>query len=452
MILLKKDYEFSRQLIKLVLPIAFQHFMLALVSASDAWMLGALSQDALSAASLASQITFVENLFLAAMTIGLSIFAAQFWGSKDIASFEKIFAYVLHITVVISLVFFVASALAPQLLMQIFTNDETLISLGATYLRVVAPSFVLTAVSQIYLCMLKNSARASLASAISATSVVLNILLNALLIFGLLGLPQLSVAGAALATVLARIVEVIWCLAECKARPSVKLRREFLFKITQELKQKFWKYSRPVMCNEIVWGVGFTMFSVILGHLDTDAVAANSIANVVKNLSICFCLGLASGGGIMVGNLLGAGDLEEAKSYGSRLTALSVIFGAVSGLIILILSPLIIHFSNLSDQSTEYLKYMLIICSYYLIGKSINSTTIAGIFCAGGDSKFGLLCDGITMWFVIVPAGFIAAFVLNLPVMIVYFILNLDELIKLPAVYYNYKKYKWVKNLTGKEV
>ncbi len=444
--------EFNSQLIKLVLPIAFQQFMLALVSASDAWMLGALSQDALSAVSLAGQITFVENLFLAAMTIGLSIFAAQFWGCKDITSLEQIFAYVLRITVIISLAFFAAALLAPQLLMRIFTNDATLIALGSIYLRVVSASFVLTGISQIYLCILKNSTRAATASAISATSVIVNILLNALLIFGLFGLPQLGVAGAALATVLARTIEVIWCITECKLRPLVCLRKEFLRGIAYELRQKFWKYSRPVLCNEIVWGVGFTMFSVILGHMGSDAVAANSIANVVKNLAVCFCMGLASGGGIIIGNTLGAGDLEKAKEYGAHLTVLSIIFGAISGIIILILSPLILHFSSLSDQATEYLKWMLVICSYYLIGKSVNSSTIAGIFCAGGDSKFGLLCDGITMWFIIVPAGFIAAFILKLPVMSVYFILNLDELIKLPAVYLNYKKYKWVKNLTGKEV
>ncbi len=449
---MKDNRAFTQQLIKLVLPIAFQQFMLSLVSASDAWMLGALSQDALSAASLAGQVIFVENLFLAAMTIGFSIFAAQFWGSRDFASFEEIFAYVLRLSVAVSLIFFAAALFTPQLLMQIFTNDAALIALGATYLRTVAPSFVLTALSQIYLCMLKNSTRAGLASAISATSVLVNILLNALLIFGLCGLPRLGVAGAALATVLARIIEVLWCLIECKRRPLIRLRREVLFQITSDLKEKFWKYSRPVLCNEIVWGIGFTMFSVILGHLGTDAVAANAIASVVKSLSVCFCIGLASGGGILVGNLLGAGDLEEAKAYGSRLTVLSVLFGVASGLVILLLSPMILHVTGLSAQATVYLKWMLFICSYYLVGKSVNTTTIAGIFCAGGDSKFGLRCDAVTMWVIIVPAGLLAAFVLKLPVMAVYFILNLDELIKLPAVYRNYKKYKWVRNLTGKEL
>ena len=192
------------------------------------------------------------------------------------------------------------------------------------------------------------------------------------------------------------------------------------------------------------------MYSVIMGHLGTDAVAANSIANIVKNLVACFCLGLGSGGGIMVGNELGAGRLENAKIYGRKLCKLSIICGAVSGLFLLALSLLILSVADLSNTANEYLKYMLYMCSYYMIGKSINGTTIAGIFCAGGDSKFGFLCDTITMWCITVPLGMLAAFVLKLPVLAVYFIVNLDEIVKLPAVYRHYKKYKWVKDLTVK--
>lgn len=152
----------------------------------------------------------------------------------------------------------------------------------------------------------------------------------------------------------------------------------------------------------------------------------------------------------MVGNELGRANLERAKEYGSRLCKIAFAAGAVSGLILLGCSPLILQFAgNLSAQSQEYLKVMLLICSYYLIGKSMNSTVIAGIFCAGGDTRFGLCCDAVTMWAVIVPAGMIAAFWLKLPVLWVYFWLSLDEFVKLPAVYRHYKKYQWVKNLTN---
>ncbi len=443
-----KSSDFSKKLITLIFPIAFQQFMLALVSASDAVMLGMLSQDALSAVSLAGQVTFVENLFFAAVTIGLSMFAAQYWGKNDKMSVEKIFAYAMKITAIVSFVFFVLGLSIPKMLMHIFTNDSALVDSGAIYLRAVSPSFFLTGISQIYLCILKNTGKAAKSSLISSVSVVVNIVFNAVFIFGLLGLPKLEIAGAALATVIARVIEVAWCIIETAKKDSAKLKTQYIRLSDKYLRSDFWKYTSPVLGNEIVWGVGFSMYSVIMGHLGTDAVAANSIANIVKNLVACLCLGLGSGGGIMVGNELGAGNLELAKEYGRRLCKLSIIFGACSGLLLIAVSPLILSVTDLSDAANGYLKYMLYMCSYYMIGKSINGTTIAGIFCAGGDSKFGFHCDIITMWCITVPLGMIAAFVLKLPVLEVYFIVNLDEIVKLPAVYWHYKKYKWVKDLT----
>ncbi len=231
----------------------------------------------------------------------------------------------------------------------------------------------------------------------------------------------------------------------------MKLKFTFLLHDDTRLRDDFWKYTTPVLGNEIVWGVGFSMYSVIIGHLGSDAVAANSISGIVKNLAACFCLGLGSGAGIIVGNELGAGRLDQAKEYGGRLCRLSVLCGAASGGVLLALCPLIFAVTDLSAAADHYLKWMLVMCSCYMVGKSVNSTTIGGIFCAGGDVGFGFLCDTVTMWCVTVPMGMLAAFVLKLPVPAVYLIVNLDEMIKLPAVYRHYKKYKWVKNLTVKE-
>lgn len=447
----KQTHDFTKKLLTLIFPIAFQQFMLALVSASDALMLGMLTQDALSAVSLAGQVTFVENLFFAAMTIGLSMFAAQYWGKKDRTSVERVFAYVMKITAAVSVVFFLAGLCIPNTLMRIFTDEQPLIDDGAVYLRTVSLSFLLTGISQIYLCALKNTGKAAKSGVISSVSVVINIALNAVLIFGLFGFPKLGITGAALATVIARVIEVVWCIFETAKKDCVKLKLYYIIHSDKLLRHDFWKYTTPVLGNEIVWGVGFTMYSVIMGHLGTDAVAANSIANIVKNLVACFCLGLGSGGGIMVGNELGAGRLDRAKEYGRKLCKLSIICGVASGVVLLSLSPLILDVTDLSGTANHYLKWMLVMCSYYMIGKSVNGTTIAGIFCAGGDSKFGFLCDTITLWCITVPLGLIAAFVLKLPVLAVYFIVNLDETVKLPAVYRHYIKYKWVKDLTVKE-
>lgn len=451
-IIMKKAHSgFFGKLITLVLPIAFQQFMLALVTASDAVMLGSLSQDAMSAVSLASQITFVQNLFLAAMTIGLSMLAAQYWGKKDIVSVEKIFAYVMKVTSAISFVFFLVALCFPTFLMRIFTNEKDLITFGAEYLRTVSPAFFLTGISQIFLCTIKNTGRASLSSIIASSSVVINIVLNAVLIFGLFGFPKMEIVGAALATVVSRIVEVIWSFFETLRKDSLKLRLKFIIHNSKDLCGDFWKYTTPVLCNEIVWGIGFTMYSVIMGHLGSDAVAANSVANIVKNLVACFSLGIASGGGIMVGNELGAGHLDVAKKYGRKLCLFAVASGCISGAVLLALSPFILHIVGLNEVATEYLKGMIFICSYNLIGYAVTSTTITGIFCSGGDTKFGLRCDAVVMWGITVPLGIVSAFVLKLPVVWVFFIVNLDELLKVPAAYIHYKKYLWVKNLTSNE-
>lgn len=440
--------QFYGKLFSLVLPIAFQNFMTAAVSASDAIMLGVINQESLSAVSLAGQIQFVLSLFLAALTIGTTILAAQYWGKGDREAVERILAIALRFSLVISLVFFLCASLMPGALMRIFTPEKDLIEKGTEYLRIVGLSYLLTGISQIYLCIMKNSGHTLKSTVIGSFAMVLNIVLNALLIFGIGPFPAMGIGGAALATVLARVIELVWVVAESCQKGRIRLHAAYLLHNDRELQKDFFHYTLPVLGNELVWGCGFTMYSVIMGHLGNDAVAANSIANIVKNLIACVCLGIGSGGGIIVGNELGSGNLARARDYGDRLCRLSIVCGAVSGLILVAFSPLIVEMSNLTVISQGYLKSMLFMCSYYMIGKSVNSTVIAGIFCAGGDSKFGFFCDTITLWVVTVPLGLIAAFWLHLPVLAVYFIVNLDEILKLPAVYRHYKKYQWVKDLT----
>lgn len=440
--------EFYRKLTRLVLPIAFQQLMLAIVSASDALMLGRIDQASLSAVSLATQVTFVYNLFLAALTIGASIFAAQYWGKKDKNAVEQILGIAMQASLLISLLFFLGTLLVPEWLMRIFTADRLLIEKGSIYLRIISVTYLFCSVSQIYLCIMKNVGQAARCMVISTVTVVMNIILNALLIYGLFGMPRMEIAGAAAATAVSRAVEVLWTCARSMKKDQIRIRRTCILHPNRLLRRDFWKYTIPVLGNELVWGCGFSMTSVIMGHLGSDAVAAMSIANIVKNLIASFCLGLGSGGGIMVGNELGAGNPERAREYGSRLCRIAVMSGILSGGLIVLLSPLIPEVAELSEVSAGYLRWMLLMCSYYMIGKSVNSTTISGIFCAGGDSRFGFLCDTVTLWCITVPLGLLAAFVLHLPVLAVYFIVNLDEIIKLPAVYRHYRKYRWLKNLT----
>lgn len=441
-------YVFNKKLLTLVLPIAFQQLVMALVSTSDALMLGFLNQDSLSAVSLAGQVQFVYSLFLGGISTGLNIFTAQYWGIKDINSIEKIMGIALKTSIIVSMAFFVGATFFPRLLMRIFTSDSTLISMGVEYLQIVGISYVLLAISQIYLCIMKNCRLALKSSVISFVSVVINIFFNAMFIFGIGFFPALGIKGTAIATVISKAVELIWSMIIMLQKDNVKINIKYVIYNDKSLTKDFWKYAKLTIGNSLVWGCGFTMYSVIMGHMGNDATASNSIANIIKNLVVCFCTGVASGGGILVGNELGKGNLEKAKNYASRVCKFALISGLISGGIILLIIPFVPLFTGLTDTARYYLKIMLVVCSYYVVGKSMNMTTISGIFSAGGDSKFGFICDTVTMWAITVPIGLLCAFVFKLSVPLVYIIINIDEIIKLPAVFKNYKKYRWLKNLT----
>ena len=443
--------QFWKKLIPLVFPIAFEQLMYSLVSTSDTLMLGMVDQASLSAVSLATQLSFVFYMCMGGFSGGGNVLLAQYWGKGCPEQVEQVFAILLRPVVLVCALFSGAAAFLPELLMRFFTPDPELIRLGADYLRTASPYYLLNGITQCYQCTMKNCSRAAKASFISSVGVVLNIVLNGILIFGLLGAPEMGIRGAATATVLSQTISLAWVLWDTSRAGKIHLRKKHLLNFRQPLEKSFWKYTVPVLANSLVWGLGITMGSMILGHLGTDAVAANSIASVAKNLIACFCMGLASGGAILVGNELGSGALERAKQYGSNVVILALISGAVSGGILIALTPVILNVAKLSAQSAEYLRWMIVVCAVNLVGMSHNSATISGIFTAGGDTKFGFVCDCITLWCVVVPLGLLAAFVFKWPVLLVYIIISMDEIVKLPVVWHHYKQYKWVRDLTQRE-
>ena len=445
------DKTIYKQLSVIVAPIAFQYLMGSLVSASDAFMLGLLDQAPLAAASLAGQIAFVFCLFYLAFVNGMTVLAAQYWGKGDRRTAEKVFVITMRYALIAGLIFTLATALIPERIMTFFTSEEMLITEGAKYLRTVSPSYLLTGFTQAYFGMMKICGQAKLSSLIGSLAVVLNIILNALLIFGIGFFPEMGITGAALATVIARIFETVMVAAAILQKRCPRLSAGMLLHTKHKALQKdYWKYTLPLLINQLGWGGGVTMYSVILGHLGSDAVAANSIASIVRGIIASLCWGISAGVGIVIGGMLGRNELEQAKKAGGSFVRFSILIGAASGLVILALTPLVLHFIHLEPQAQIYLKYMMFMAAYYIIGNSLNSTIIGGIFPSGGDTKFGMVCDVITLWCVVVPMGFIGAFVLKLPVLAVAFILTLDEFVKIPAVYRHYVKYKWVKNITKK--
>jgi len=450
---LRHDKKFKHELYSnlgtIVTPIAIQYLMSSLVTASDAFMLGFLDQDSLSASSLAGQVAFVFSLFYGAFVFGLNVLAAQYWGKGDEKKTSAVLAITMRYSVIVGLVFTLAALVIPETIMLVFTKDPALIRLGGKYLRTVAVSYLLTSYTQTYFAMMKVCDRAALSSMIGSIAVVVNIILNAIFIFGLGPAPKMGIEGAALATLLARVIETILVvIAVCRKQCMPLDLKVMLHTDDRELVRDYWKYTVPLLINQIGWGGGVTMYSVIMGHLGTDATAANSIASIVRTMIASLCWGIASGVGIIIGGMLGRNEYDKAKIAGGSFVRFSIWIGIGSGIVILALTPLVLHFIVLKPQAQYYLKYMMLMASYYIIGNSLNSVIISGIFPSGGDTKFGMICDAVTLWAVVVPLGMLAAFVFKLPVLVVAFILTLDEFVKIPAVYIHYKKYLWIKNIT----
>ena len=385
--------EFLRQTLTLALPIAFQQLMLALSSCADTLMLTNVGQNELSAVSLATQFQFIFSLCLAALTLGMSILVAQYWGAGNTNAVERVLAFIMLYAGGLSLVFFALTLLIPETLMSIMTNDATLIAIGSQYLRVSSVSYLFIGLSQMYLCLMKNVGAAVTGMTVSTVGVIVHVALNAVLIYGWFGLPALGIFGAAISTVISRAIELVWSVLVASRNGRPRLRLSMMLHPDVALQKDFWKYSLPVLGNELVWGCGFTMYTVIMGHLGTDAVAANSIANIVKDLLVCLSLGLGNAGGILVGNLLGRNAFDQAKVMGDRLCVLVAAVGVGTGLLIIAARPLALQWAGLTPQATRYLSVMLFICAYYAACGCMANLTIAGIFPAGGDSRFGLVCE-----------------------------------------------------------
>lgn len=440
--------SFSRNLLRLAVPIVLQNLVTTAVSSADVIMLGFVSQDALAAGSLASQIMFILNLVYSGISSGVIMLAAQYWGKQDTLTIERIMGIGMRISILISTVFFILAFFFPALLMRIFTNDMQLVSTGIPYLKIVSFSYLFMSISQVYLCTMRTIERVIFATAANASALLLNILLNAVFIFGLLGAPKMGIAGVALATTIARGIEFVICMLDALKFKTIRFRPSTIFERHKLLFADFMKYSLPAFGNEVSWGLAFSMYSVIMGHLGSDIVAANAVVVVARNLGTVACFGIANAGAILLGKSIGAGRMETVKADASKFCKITFISGMIGGIFIFLLRPLFMNMADLTATAQGYLNIMLFINMYYVLGQAMNTAVICGVFRSGGDSKWGFICDTIDMWGYAVPIGFFTAFVLKLPPMWVYFIICTDEFVKIPFVYKHYKSYKWLKNIT----
>ena len=448
----EEKISFYKYTARITGPIALQNLMDAAVGSADVIMLSFVSQTALAASSLAGQVMFVLQMLLFGISSGASVLSAQYWGKGDRRAVERVMGLSLRVTLIISALFTLAAAAVPGLIMRIFTSDAALIAAGADYLRAVSAAYVLGGFATVYLSVMRSVERVRVSAVLHCSAVFMNVLLNACFIFGIGPFPKLGIVGVALATSVTRFLEVVACLIDSRLCRVVRLKASDLLARGGQLMRDFVRFSVPAAANDIIWGLAFSVYSIILGHLSSDIVAANSVASVVRNLGTVVCFGVSSSAAIILGKTMGYNRLKEARVYGRRFVWLSVLTALVGGALILLSRPLVMRFMHyyvtVTDTVRDELSIMLLINSYYVLGQSVNTMLICGIFRAGGDVRFGLYMDIIAMWCYAVPVGLLCAFVLKLPEMWVYFVLCLDEFVKMPVIIVHYKKLGWLKNIT----
>lgn len=443
----KKD--FYKMVISMVVPIALQNLINVGVQAADVLMLGKVSETVLSASSLGGQISYIMTLIFFGITSGATVLTAQYWGKQDLTAIEKILGIALKVAVTVSIVFMIAAISIPEYLMRIYTSEPDVMAEGIRYLRIVSVSYVLMAVSMVYLNVMKSMERVVIATVCYGVSFVTNVVINAVLIFGLGPFPQMGIRGAAIGTVCARAVEllIIGIYAGRKEVP-VRFRWTYFMHLDKALLKDFVVFSMPVVLNELMWGLGTSMNTAIMGHLGKSVVAANSVAQVVRQLVTVVSFGIASVAAIVIGKTIGQGEMKAAKVYGGYFIRVTLLVSTIGAGIVLLLRPVLVSQMHLTSQAQGYLSMMMYVMSYFVICQGYNTTMIVGIFRGGGDTKFGLIMDVSTMWCCSIVIGALAAFVWKLPITVVYMILLGDEVIKLPLSTWRYKQGKWLRNVT----
>lgn len=443
-----ENKTFYKEMFSLAIPIGMQNLLIALIGATDAIMLGRLSQDAVSAVSLANQVVFIMNLFIFAVIGGGGVLLSQYWGKNDKEMVRNVFSKTIKWSFGITLVFFLLAMLIPEYLMRIYTPDQNLIEIGASYLRAVAPSYLFVGITQCYYTMMKLEDKAKKSVVISVFSLIADVVLDIFLIYGIGSFGGFGADGSAYSTVGVELVALIWVIAESYKGDSIRPTAKSLKWRSKDITKDIIKISAPMLASGLAWGMSITIHSVIMGHLGSDATAASSITSVALEIVTCICKGISTGAGIMIGKLLGQNLFDKAKEYGRKFSHISFVVGGIHSVLMLILIPVVTSFFILTETAKEYLIYMLIFNALYVFAYSINTIVVCGVFPAGGDSKYDATSVILATWCFALPLALLGTFLFNWNVMVVYILMCADEIIKVPFIYPHYKKYKWVKNLT----
>ena len=403
----------------------------------------------LSAASIGNNLFFILTVLIFGLAGGSNILISQYWGKGDVNTIHKILSIMYRACIIIVAVFVAIATILPEEFMRIYTSDIRVIEEGAIYLRIISIGYIFYALTNATIMMLRSVKTVKISLVVYSVSLMVNAIFNYIFIFGKFGVPALGVKGAAIATVMARIVEfLIVIIFMVKYENKICLRVKHLLKVDKIILKDFMVNCTPVLFNEFLWSTGSTMISIIIGRLGTETVAANSISNVVFQFVTVFIFGLSNATAVIIGNTIGEGKNEKAKEYSRTVGVLSILMGIMAGVVILLIRPIVVDFYNVSQTTKDIAIQIMNSMSIIVIFQSFGITLMMGVLRGGGDAKFVLVNDIIFLWLVAIPCGFLTAFVLKWPIAAVFFVVKSDEIIKSIIATIRVLSGKWVRNVT----
>lgn len=447
--ILTKDKYFYKTALNIALPIALQNLITFSVSMADTVMLGNLGELSLSAASIGNHLGFFLMVLMFGVGGGASVMSSQYYGKKDIESIHKVIAIMYRVCIILSTFFVFIAIVTPGLFMNMYTNDKEVINEGIAYLRIIGISYIFYSITNCTISVLRSVKTVRISLLVYSISLIVNITFNYLLIFGKFGFSALGIKGAAIATVLSRIVEFIVMVIYMRYfEKKIHLTLNDIVKMEKCMIIDFKKVCTPIILNELFWAIGSTVISIIVGRMGREVVAANSINNVTFQFASLFIFGLASASSVITGNIIGEGKYEKAKEYANTICVLSFIMGVLSGLIIYFARPIVVNFYNVSPMTKSIAKEIMIATSIIAIFKSLTSNIMMGVLRGGGDNKFVFKMEMIFLWCVSIPLGLLCAFVLKLPIYIIFLAIKIDEVLKAVAGILRLKSGKWIRDFT----
>lgn len=443
------DKKFFRAMFKLAIPIALQNLILSSLNLVDTIIIGGLGETAIASVGLANQYFFLLNLLLFGITSGSAIFTAQFWGKRDVPNIKKVLGLCILTGGTAALLFTIGGFMFPKQIISLFTRDPAVITAGGQYLRIIAFSYIVTSITFTYSFILRSTGHVKVPMVVSVIALAINTFLNYSLVYGYFGLPEMGIKGSAIATVIARFIEVTLLLViSYKNRLPVAASFKEMFNISSEFVSRFFKVTVPVILNETMWSLGVTMYSVVYARMGTDVIASTNISGTVERIAWVIFLGFGNACAVMIGNKIGERKEKEAFLYAKRFMILIPVSAVVGGIIVYLSSGWILSAYNVSHLVYYYAHRNLMVFSVFLWVKVFNYISIVGILRSGGDTKFCLFLDMGGVWLIGVPLVSLGGLVWNLPIYWVYVLVYMEEVFKFIVGIPRILSKKWINNLS----